>query len=592
MRLRTILNWSIALCGAPLAAPAFAQDSPGKRLAAVVAVSVEEYRLGVDSHGKVISRTELSEAREALVDAKDVARRLTGDNARSVTLLVDALTNAMARALATGVVDSLYGRFVVALGADAVLDLPSRHFDLAKGKALYQQNCALCHGPAGFGDGPAGKALNPPPGVLAGPSAIPIASELEFRIVSAGVKGTGMAPWDDKLTPDQRWDVVAYVNSLRAAGSHAGLGAANQRLARDADAAARIFLERALEAARASRLTQASEHAFDAYAAFEPMESLVSTHDDALKKRLEGHFLAFRVAIRSGDIAAAVTARDSIVAALPSAVAVASASGDGWPAFASSLIIIVREGFEVILILGAIVAMLIRTGNATRVREVKVGTVLALAASAVTAVILKTTLKALHAPGDVIEGATMLVAVVVLFSVSYWILSKVESYRWQAFIRDKVDAAVHGGGRATLMGIAFLVVYREGAETVLMYQALLQQGSATVPYVVGGFLLGAIMLAVIYVSFKRFGVRIPLRPFFAATGMLLYLMAFVFAGQGMRELQEGGVVPDTPLVGAPHIDALGIYPSVETLMGQWLLLGLFVLARWRTFVTPRPRGSA
>lgn len=583
-----ILNWFIAMSGAVLAAPALAQDSPGQRLAAVLAVAVEEYRLGVDAKGNILSQTELAEAREAMLDAKDVVRRISDRNARALAALVDSLSSAMLRAAATGTVDSLYTRVNGVLGDDAVLDPPSRPFDLAAGKALYRQNCSSCHGPSGFGDGPAAKAvIGPPPAALAGPGSHAVAAGLEFRVVSAGVKGTAMVAWGDKLTADQRWDVVAYVNSLRAAGSHAGLGAMNQRVARDADASARQYLASALDAARASRTSEAIDRALDSYAAFEPMESLVRPHDDQLVRRLENHFLAFRGAIRAGDIAGATRARDSILAGLPRATEIASAKGGAWQTFVPSLVIVVREGFEVILILGAIVAMLVRTGNNARVKEVRLGALLALAASGVTAVILKTALKALHAPGDVIEGATMLIAVVVLFFVSYWILSKVESDRWQAFIRGKVDSAVHGGGRATLVGVAFLVVYREGAETVLFYQALLQQGSSTVPYVLAGLALGSLILAAIYIGFKQFGVRVPLRPFFAATGVLLYLMAFVFIGQGVRELQEAGVVRDTVLAGAPHLDVLGIYPSVETLMGQWVLLGLFGLACWRSFATPR-----
>jgi high-affinity iron transporter len=210
MRLRTILNWSIAMSGALLAVPAFAQDSPGQRLAAVLAVAVEEYRQGVDAQGKIISQTELAEAREAMLNAKDVTRRISGANARDLASLVDSLSSAMLRAAATGTIDSLYTRLNRALGADAVLDPPSRHFDLAAGKTLYLQNCLSCHGPSGFGDGPAAKAvIGPPPAALAGPGSQALAAGLEFRVVSAGVKGTAMAAWGDKLTADQRWDVVA-----------------------------------------------------------------------------------------------------------------------------------------------------------------------------------------------------------------------------------------------------------------------------------------------------------------------------------------------------------------------------------------------
>ena len=142
-----------------------------------------------------------------------------------------------------------------------------------------------------------------------------------------------------------------------------------------------------------------------------------------------------------------------------------------------------------------------------------------------------------------------------------------------------------------MVGVAFLVVYREGAETTLFYQALLQQGAAAAPAVLGGFVVGSAALAAVYVLFHRFGVRMPLRQFFAVTGTLLYVMAMVFAGKGVRELQEGGILQTTPIGWLPRLDALGVYPSVETFAAPWLLLGVFVLAVWHTFITQRVRGS-
>jgi high-affinity iron transporter len=215
------------------------------------------------------------------------------------------------------------------------------------------------------------------------------------------------------------------------------------------------------------------------------------------------------------------------------------------------------------------------------------GVGLGLVASVGAAVVLQTTLRALPASREVIEGVTMLIAVAVLFSVSYWILSKVEADKWQRYIRNQVNSAVAGAGRAALVGVAFLVVFREGAETILFYQALLHASAVGSSPVMWGIVAGSGALAVVYLAFHKLGVRIPLRPFFAVTGSLLYLMAFVFAGKGMRELQEGGALSATPLNGIPMIDVLGVYPSVETIAVQWILAGLFLLACWRTFVTPR-----
>jgi high-affinity iron transporter len=213
----------------------------------------------------------------------------------------------------------------------------------------------------------------------------------------------------------------------------------------------------------------------------------------------------------------------------------------------------------------------------------------------VAAYVLHTTLRSLPATREVIEGSTMLIAVVVLFSVSYWILSKVESDRWRSYIDHRVGAAVAGGGRLALTGVAFLVVYREGAETALFYQALIQSSGTSTPHVLGGLVAGVCVLALIYFLSNKLTSRLPLRQFFGVTGTLLYAMAFVFMGKGLRELQEGGVLRSTPIQGWPTIDALGIYPSVETLAGQMVLVALFAFACWYTFLrgaTPSLRSPA
>ena len=274
---------------------------------------------------------------------------------------------------------------------------------------------------------------------------------------------------------------------------------------------------------------------------------------------------------------------NAIEAGLPGVKELIGPPASGWGAFLQSLLIILREGFEAILVIGAVVAFLIKTGHRERLRSIWVGVLLALGASAATAVVLATVLRALPATREVIEGATMLIAVAVLFSVSYWLISRVEAAKWQKFIREKVDAALQHGGGTALVIVAFLAVYREGAETALFYQAVRNEGTDVLVPIIAGVLVGGGALAVIFTLFWKYGIRIPLRPFFAVTSVLLYYMAFVFMGKGMRELQEGGVVSITVLPGWPHLDALGIFPSVETLLAQLLLLVLFAFALLKTF---------
>jgi high-affinity iron transporter len=126
-------------------------------------------------------------------------------------------------------------------------------------------------------------------------------------------------------------------------------------------------------------------------------------------------------------------------------------------------------------------------------------------------------------------------------------------------------------------------VYREGAETALFYQALFNEGTNVALPIVLGIVVGFVALAVIFTLFYRYGVRIPLRPFFSVTSVLLYYMAFVFVGKGIAELQEGNAMPLSPIRGLPAVEWLGFYPRWQTVLAQMLLLGLFVFALAKTF---------
>jgi high-affinity iron transporter len=228
------------------------------------------------------------------------------------------------------------------------------------------------------------------------------------------------------------------------------------------------------------------------------------------------------------------------------------------------------------------VTFLLKTGHRERLRSIWIGVGAALVASALTAIVLKTILASIPASREIIEGATMLLAVGVLFSVSYWLISRVEAAKWQQFIKDKVTVALeHGGGRALAI-VAFLAVYREGAETALFYQAMMNEGANVMTPLLAGIVVGFGALAVIFTLFYRFGVRIPLRPFFAVTSVLLYYMAFVFMGKGIRELQEGNAIAAS-FIPFPTVDWLGIYPTWQTLLAQLALVVLFAFALLKTF---------
>jgi high-affinity iron transporter len=432
---------------------------------------------------------------------------------------------------------------------------------------------------SGAGDGTLARSLTKlPPEIGTIAWQVEHSDEQIATIVREGMPASAMPPARD-LTDAQASSVVAYVRTLPMKDRSGALAQSSDSMS--AQAAARNVvaqLEQSLNAARSGRPSDAGDKAFDAYIAFEPLESSARAKNPGLVTSMERQFAEFKTAVRSNDVRAAERMRDAIEAALPEVVALTAPAGSGSEAFWQSFLIIVREGFEAILVIGAIVAFLIKTGHRERLRSIWTGVTLAVVASAVTAIVLKTLLAAMPASREFIEGVTLLLAVAVLFSVSYWLISKVEAAKWQQFIKEKVSTALdHGGGRA-LAFVAFLAVYREGAETALFYQALFNEGPHVALPISLGIAVGGVVLAIIFTLFYRFGVRIPLRPFFSVTSVLLYYMAFVFTGKGIRELQEGDIIPLSAIRGFPHIEALGLYPSWQGVLSQFVLLLLFAFA--------------
>ena len=200
------------------------------------------------------------------------------------------------------------------------------------------------------------------------------------------------------------------------------------------------------------------------------------------------------------------------------------------------------------------------------------GVLIGVIGSFITAYILQEILNISMASQEMMEGVIMLVAVVVLFYVSYWLVSKIEATKWQSYITGKMQKAVTTGSAFTLSMVAFLSVYREGFETVLFYKALYLYAGDTTAGIIPGFLVGCVVLAVVYFLINQLGMRIPVKWFFVVTSVFLYYMAFMFMGKGLHELQMGGVLGLTGANFVPEIPWLGMYPTWETFIGQMVLV--------------------
>lgn len=250
----------------------------------------------------------------------------------------------------------------------------------------------------------------------------------------------------------------------------------------------------------------------------------------------------------------------------------------GWGTFLAALIIILREGTEAILVIAAITAYLVRSGNKSYVKIVYWSSFAAVIASILAAIAIQVVFDISGANQEMLEGIAMLLATIVLFFVSNWMLSKSEAQAWKNYVEGKVKMAVATGSGVALGSAAFLSVFREGAETILFYQAMIADAKDHISMVFLGLGVGCLLLVAIFMIIRFGSLKLPLRAFFIGTSILMYLLAVVFAGGGIKELQEADIIPQTPVDYIRSIDLLGIYPTVETLVPQVFMLLVVVVS--------------
>ncbi len=314
------------------------------------------------------------------------------------------------------------------------------------------------------------------------------------------------------------------------------------------------------------------------------MESKVGSRDAAFKSVLEGHFTRLVSLIKAGRVTEQLQAEaDALQRDLASAVKMLGKSGQTlWSLFVYSLLIIVREGLEALLIVAAIIAYLVKNQHQDKLILIRQSVIAATLVSIATAVMFRWLFSSSGQSREVLEGVTMLIAVVMLFFMSYWLFSKTESRHWKAWLEGQFSDSLSRGSVIGLWLTSFLAVYREGAETVLFYLALAGDARDTSGHlsILAGFVVGCLILLLVYLLMRFTVVKLPLKPFFIFTSSFMYLMAFVFAGKGILELIEGRLFEPTLLPGVPVISALGIYPYMETLIPQVILLFAAGIAFW------------
>ena len=316
------------------------------------------------------------------------------------------------------------------------------------------------------------------------------------------------------------------------------------------------------------------------------MENKVGAIDGNLKTAIEATFGNLVALMKSGaDEKTLEESASKMSSQLAAALEKTNGSSSPWTLFIWALTIILREGFEALIIVAAVVAYLVKTGNAKAMGKVVYSSVgVAVILSFVMAWIMNVIFgEAAGQKRELMEGITMLVAVGLLFYVGFWLLSNAGAKKWNDYIKSHVSESISSGSSTALWWTVFLAVFREGAETVLFYQALIfdAKDSAGYSMIAAGFVVGLIVLLIVYFLFKIFAVKIPIKPFFIFTSAIIFYMSIVFVGKGVGELVEGKIFIPTIIKGLSFPDWmrdwLGLMPYYESLVPQIIMVLALVI---------------
>ncbi len=638
-RSKTISKLTAALFAISLlvlaATPVLAQEQ-AKKLVALLDYLGSDYKNAVKD-GKVLNPAEYGEMQEFAKRGQELFNQLKeGDKAdkagvettiKSLAAQIDKKADPQSvAAMASNAKEKL-------IAAYNIIPYPKQLPSLETGKKLFLENCAQCHGEAGKGDGPGRDSMNPktpPPANFTDPERMAGLSPFKaFNTASFGIEGTAMASFA-LLSEEQRWQVAFYVMSLRFSPEQAAHGEAlfaakklptdltstatlatssdeqleeklksyfgqeaevNQGLAflrrgvlerkpGDQLALSRKLVREAAELYSRGQRDQAYQKAVDAYIdGYDPVEPALFAKDLTFGRNLEGLFTQYRNAIKQGVAPEDIQKRRlEIEAKLDQAneILARDDSYSGVYFFINSALIILREGLEATLVIAAILTMLKVMGAAHAVRYIHIGWILALIAGGLTWVVTQTFLTLSGQNRESMEGFISVFAAAALFYVGYWLHTKSEAKKWQSFIQSKVQNVIDGKKILGLVGISFFAVYREAFEIVLFYQALWLQNENGRHLILSGFAAGLVILVVLTFAILKLGLKVPLKYFFGVTGTFLYILAFIFAGTGITELQAAGWVSATPVGFLPQIPLLGIYPTLESLAAQTLMVCAFV----------------
>jgi len=590
-----------------------------------------DYR-GAVQNGKILEESEYKEQQEFILKALDLSRTLPGirDSFEIQALVsnVDGLVKSKADpALVAAAARNAQAK-VIALSGLSVTPLVWPN--ISAGGRLFQKNCTKCHGPDGRGDDPAAPTLATKPANFQNPKMMLEMTPFQiFNTIRLGVPNTPMAAFPSFSDKDT-WNLAFLVLSLRyqkvqlpdderiferakstlatsqekalavvATSSDSSLGEMLQGDSEEREyevAALRLHsvtssAQSSLEYARSNiagavddyvskRFDQASEKALKAYIeGVEPVEPRLKASDPQAVYHLEQLMQQVRSLIASRSSGDEVRlAGQKAIAALDAASGLLQTSAPTpWLTFVLSFGILIREGFEAVLLIVALLSVIGASGAAKGRWWVHAGWLTAVGFGLVAWFVSGAILSISGLSRELMEAITGLLTVVVLLYVGFWLHSRTEISRWKSFIKQRVKSALEERNLLQLAFISFLAAFREVLETVLFLRAIWLEGGANTRTSLGlGVAASFAAILIMGWLILKFSARLPIRSLFNVSSIVMIGLSVIVVGKALHSFQEINLLPAHLSPIPLRWDWLGLYPTRETMMGQLLILAASV----------------
>ncbi len=249
---------------------------------------------------------------------------------------------------------------------------------------------------------------------------------------------------------------------------------------------------------------------------------------------------------------------------------------DGDYTFWDSSLILLREGLEALLIIMVLVSFLKKSNQQHMARWIHVGAFLGVVLSAVAAVALSFIFHSLtvNTSREILEGYVGLIAAAMMIGVGGWLHNKSTVASWNASLSKQMGQAISKQSVFAMATISFLSVFREGAETIIFYVGIVP--SISMFDFILGIVLALAILAVVAIILFKISVRIQVHKFFFVATIFIYMLAFKMIGSSIHTLQLTNILPTTVIHELPVISQIGFYPTIETIIGQFILILIYI----------------